>query len=246
MKVTFEIFESVLRLTDLFSSEINIEDMRKCFSYYPRDVWLYQIFCVWNRIEGEGHLVGRAGFVGDEIGSAIIASRVVRDIMRLAFFLERKYAPYPKWFGTHFSRLRSSTELSPLINDVSICLSCVSLTLVRWCVLKVLFKSPDWERRQLALNPLLECIALLQVKSLREHCGFSEDLPTREQSFPGRPFSVIFLGEYTTAINGLITDADCLAIIGTANRIGGIDLISDNVDALCDPTLRQKLEDLYH
>jgi hypothetical protein len=44
----------------------------------------------------------RAGFVGDELGSALIGSRLVRDIMNLCFLLEKQYAPYPKWFGTAF------------------------------------------------------------------------------------------------------------------------------------------------
>ncbi len=37
--------------------------------------------------------------IGDEVGSALIGSRLVRDIMRLCFLMEQTYAPYAKWFG---------------------------------------------------------------------------------------------------------------------------------------------------
>ena len=66
---------------------------------------------------GEGS-VGRAGYMGDELGSSIIASRIVRDIMNLCFLMERKYAPYPKWFGTAFKELKCANELLPILLDV--------------------------------------------------------------------------------------------------------------------------------
>ncbi|TBG07147.1 DUF4037 domain-containing protein [Rhizobium leguminosarum] len=47
----------------------------------------------WNRIAEERAYVGRAGDVGDELGSRIIAARMVGNIMRLAMLIERRYAP---------------------------------------------------------------------------------------------------------------------------------------------------------
>jgi hypothetical protein len=35
--------------------------------------------------------MGRAGYVGDELGAALIGSRLVRDMMRLCFLMERQY-----------------------------------------------------------------------------------------------------------------------------------------------------------
>ena len=37
---------------------------------------------------------------GDELGSQVVAARLVREIMKLAFLMEKKYAPYSKWLGT--------------------------------------------------------------------------------------------------------------------------------------------------
>ena len=84
----------------VFHDDVGLQGMRDRFSYFPHDVWLLLLAAGWNRIGQEEHLMGRAGFVGDELGSVIIASRLVRDIMRLCFLMERQYAPYPKWFGT--------------------------------------------------------------------------------------------------------------------------------------------------
>ena len=57
----------------------------------------------------------RAGFTGDELGSAIIGSRLVRDVMSLCFLMERRYAPYPKWFGAGFKQLACFEHLSTVL-----------------------------------------------------------------------------------------------------------------------------------
>jgi hypothetical protein len=51
--------------------------LRERFSFYPRDVWFYLLAAGWRRIAQEEHLMPRAGFVGDELGSALIGSRLV-------------------------------------------------------------------------------------------------------------------------------------------------------------------------
>src|SRR5262249_17821767 len=66
----------------VFHDAIGLQAVRERFGYYPHDIWLYLLASGWNRIGQEEHLMGRAGTVGDEIGSAIIGSRLVRDIMR--------------------------------------------------------------------------------------------------------------------------------------------------------------------
>jgi hypothetical protein len=102
----------------VFRDEVRLQEMRQKFAYYPRDVWLYLLASGWNRIEQEEHLMGRAGFVGDEIGSSLIAARLVRDLMRLCFLMEKEYAPYAKWFGTAFKKLSCGKELAPIFNLV--------------------------------------------------------------------------------------------------------------------------------
>ena len=41
----------------------------------------------------------------------MVAARLVRDLMRLSFLLERRYAPYSKWLGSAFAKLDSHAEI---------------------------------------------------------------------------------------------------------------------------------------
>jgi len=86
---------------------------RQALAYFPHDVWYYRIACQWRRIAEEQAFVGRAGQAGDDLGSRLVAGRLVRDVMALGFLLERRYAPYAKWFGTGFSRLPIAAVLTP-------------------------------------------------------------------------------------------------------------------------------------
>src|SRR5512139_2079634 len=99
----------------VFHDDIGLQAVRDRFAYYPHDVWLYLLAAGWARIGQEEHLMGRAGYVGDEIGSALIGARLVRDIMQLCFLMERQYAPYPKWFGTAFQQLDAAATLEPIL-----------------------------------------------------------------------------------------------------------------------------------
>ena len=79
--------------------------LRERLAWYPPDLWRYLLAAGWSRLGEEERLMGRAGHAGDELGSAVIGGRLTRDLMVLGFLLERRYAPYPKWFGTAFERL---------------------------------------------------------------------------------------------------------------------------------------------
>jgi hypothetical protein len=93
---------------------------RRTLAWYPRDVWLWLLACAWRRVEHEEAMVARAAEVGDILGSRLIAARLVRELMRLAFLLERRYAPYSKWLGSAFQQLEAATTLGvPLLAAMS-------------------------------------------------------------------------------------------------------------------------------
>jgi len=73
--------------------------------WYPRDVWLYLLSCQWGRIDQEEAFIARCGDVDDELGSRVLAARMVEELMRLCFLMERQYWPFGKWFETAFSGL---------------------------------------------------------------------------------------------------------------------------------------------
>lgn len=60
-----------------------LESIRRKFHYYPKDVWLYQLVAQWIKIFEEREFVSRAGDVGDELGSMVIAARQVKKLMGL-------------------------------------------------------------------------------------------------------------------------------------------------------------------
>jgi hypothetical protein len=190
------------------------------FRYYPHDVWLYLLASGWTRIGQEEHLMGRAGMVGDEIGSALIGSRLVRDLMQLCFLMEKQYAPYPKWFGTAFSRLKCAEELSP--------------------VLKSVLTAETWKTRERYLSLAYECVA-----GMHNRLGITEELPSKVANFFGRPFLVIHVGGgHADAIRAQITDAVVKRIAGR-KLIGSIDQYSDSTDILSEPSWRPTLRLLY-
>jgi hypothetical protein len=86
---------------------------RDALAWYPDDVWRYVLAAGWLRVEQEEPFVGRTGGYGDEFGSAIVSARLVRDLVRLTFLIERRWAPYSKWLGRAFADLPLAGPVSP-------------------------------------------------------------------------------------------------------------------------------------
>ena len=85
---------------------------RNALHWCPHDVWLLVMAGYWRRIAQLEHFVGRTAAVGDELGSRLVAASLVRDLIRLAFLQERRYAPYPKWLSAAFATLARPEALA--------------------------------------------------------------------------------------------------------------------------------------
>jgi len=209
-----------LKSGDVFHDEIGLRETLVRFDYYPSDVWMYLLASGWNRVSQEEHLMGRAGSVGDEIGSAIIGARLVRDLMRLCFLMEKEYAPYPKWFGTAFSKLNCSKELSPIFAEV--------------------LAARSWQDREQHLVAAYQLVA-----EMHDRLKITEPISADVGDFFGRPFQVIHLhGKFADAISERISDPS-LKHLAKKRLIGGIDQISDNTDILSETEYREVLRQLY-
>lgn len=204
----------------IYHDKIGLSETLERFAYYPHDTWLYLLASAWNRISQEEHLMGRAGMVGDEIGSAIIASRLVRDLMRLCFLMEKQYAPYPKWFGTAFSLLKCAPELLAIFPEI--------------------LSAKSWQEREKYLVEAYEAVA-----RMHNALEITEPLPAKAANFFGRPFRVIHLhGDFAEAISQKIADPQIKRL--TERRlIGGVDQFSDSTDILSDAGWRPVLRKLY-
>ncbi len=204
----------------VYRDDLGLQAIRERFTTFPHDIWLYLLAAQWTRVGQEEHLMGRAGYVGDEIGSALITARLVRDLMRLCFLMEKQYAPYPKWFGTAFSRLSCGQALSP--------------------VLKSVLCAETWQERQTHL-----CTAYRFVAEKHNTLGITEPLPTQTASFFDRPFQVIHLGgDFTGAIRAKIENPT-LKQLAESRLIGSVDQFSDSTDLLCDRDRLIQLRALY-
>lgn len=203
----------------IFHDEIGLQAVRDQFDWYPHDVWLYLLAAGWNRISQEEHLMGRAGLVGDEIGSTLIANRLVRDLMNLCFLMEKQYAPYPKWFGVAFAQLACARDVSPLLRAVQTALT--------------------WQEREEHL------VAAYQVAArMHNALGITPSLPTTVEPFFTRPFQVIWGGRFAEALAAQIGDGS-LKWLAQNRLLGSIDQFSDSTDLLSDPRWRSVLRELY-
>jgi len=199
---------------------IGLNTVRARFDYYPHDVWVYLMAAGWNRIGQEEHLMGRAGSVGDELGSALIGASLVRDIMRLGFLMERQYAPYAKWFGSAFDRLDCAEQIGPWLRQV--------------------ITASNWQDRENALVKAYERLA-----AMLNALGLTTPRPVEAAPFYNRPFRVIHLhSDFASTLIETITDP-VVNLIASRRILGSLDQISDNTDLLSDASWRSYVRRLY-
>ena len=180
--------------------------LRQRLAQPPRDVRLYKLACQWRRIAEEQAFVGRTGDRGDELGSRVIAARLVRDAMRMAFLIEGRYAPYPKWFGTGFARLPCAGSLTPMLSQV--------------------LSANDWKTREAALAE-----AYLALARLHQARGLPGAFEPKIGPYFGRPFTVINADDIGAAIAREIADPALRAL----PIIGSLDQVTDSTPLIEAP-----------
>ena len=153
------------------------------------------------------------------MGSRIIEARLTRDLMRLCFILERRYAPYSKWLGTAFSALRCAAELSPSLEGL---------------------KSNSWQERQGLL-----CVAYEAAARIHNALGIAAALDPAVRSFHNRPYLVLDAERFANSAADLISDPDLVKVRETVGLIGGIDQFADSTDLLDHIDLRRSLAVLF-
>jgi hypothetical protein len=194
-----------------------LEAIRQKFRYYPRDVWLYMLSAQWGKISEQEAFVGRCGYAGDELGSILIAARQVKNLMKLCFLMERRYAPYSKWFGTAFQQLDCAKELHPVLMQV--------------------LQAPEWKPRQEFLAQAYEIVA-------RMHNALGITIPLREKASPyyGRPYLVMGDDRYAAELRKSITGEEVKSL---KYDLGSVNQWVDSDDKLNNLDLCKQLQKLY-
>lgn len=155
--------------------DLGLEALRRAVAWYPDDVWRHVLACQWQRIGQEEAFVGRCGEVGDELGSAVVAARLVRDLMRLCLLMARRYPPYSKWLGSAFARLPAAAALTPALTGA--------------------LAATTWRDRERHLVTAYEHVA-----GLHNALGLTAPVDPRTSSFFDRPFQVINAERFVTPL----------------------------------------------
>ncbi|KMS68979.1 hypothetical protein ACM01_36915 [Streptomyces viridochromogenes] len=180
--------------------------LRRALRWYPHDVWLYVLACQWQRIAQEEAFVGRCGEVGDELGSAVNAARLARDLMRLCLLMDRRYPPYGKWLGSTFARTAAGPRLSP--------------------VLTAALAATDWHTRERHLVHAYEIVAH-QHNQLR----LTDRVDPATRAYRSGPFQVLRADRFTAALTARITDPS----LKDVPPVGAVDQFIDSTDVLSRP-----------
>jgi hypothetical protein len=182
---------------------------RAALRWYPDDVWRYVLACQWARIAQEEAFPGRCAEAGDDLGSAIVAARLSRDVMRLTLLMHRIYPPYSKWLGSAFARLPGvGARLRPAL--------LAAVTASSW---------PDRERN---LSAAYEAVAAL-YNELR----LTAQIDGSVRPYFDRPFQVIGAERFAAALRESIADEE----IRRLPAAGAVDEFVDSTDAIGDPAL---------
>jgi len=201
----------------VWHDDLGLEAVRARLAYYPEPLWKYLLACQWARIGQEEPFVGRTHEAGDETGSRILAAKLARVVMGLAFLLEKRYAPYSKWFGTGFKRLALAPALQPHLDGV--------------------LDAAGYSEREAHL-----CAAYEICARAFNTLGLIPPVPEQVSYFFGRPFKVIWGGRIADQLFASIPDPEIHSLPGL---IGSVNQFSDSTDLLESVACSLRLRALY-
>jgi len=193
-----------------------LEPVRESLAWYPEEVWLWLLACQWRRIDQEEPFVGRTAEVGDELGSRVVAARLVRELVRLCFLLERRYAPYSKWLGSAFRQLDASTAIeSALLRALS---------------------ATDFAAREAALVEAVEAVA-----ASHNGLGLTAPVEATVRPFHSRPFLVLGSNRFVEACLAAVSDE----WLRSLPLVGAVDQFADSSDVLSSPPVFRRNAALF-
>ena len=192
---------------------------RAVLRWYPDDVWRYALAAGWLKVSQEEAFVGRAGSTGDDLGSRILTARLARELIRLAYLVERRWAPYPKWLGRGFTGLGVAAELAPLLAAAT--------------------GAAAWRDREAALVAAAGVVA-----AATNRLGLATPVEAGPRRFHDRDIRVLGADRFTAALTAAITDPAVRALLERLGARRGqpvgalpgtIDQAADSTDVLSHP-----------
>ena len=204
--------QAVLEVTggEVFADDAGeLTGIRRRLEWYPDDLWRHVVATDWARLAQELPFVGRTGDRGDDLGSRVVAARLVGIAMHLGHLLERRWPPYAKWLGTSFARIpRASAAAGSL---------------------EAALAADHWRERESGLVDALRVLSRMQA---------DVELPTVDdpvEPFWDRPYQGVREATVSLLADS-IRDPDVRSL---PRGVGSAEQWSDNVDVLVDASLRR-------
>lgn len=191
---------------------------RDALRWYPDDVWRYALAAGWLKVSQEEAFIARTGSTGDDLGSRIITARLARELVRLCFLVERRWAPYAKWLGRAFGGLELAGRVGPLLKATG---------------------AAGWRDREAAISTAAGIVA-----AATNDLGLCPPVDPAVRQFYNRDIRVLGADRFTVALTGAITDPELRALLQRLGRRRGgpigvlpgtVDQAVDSTDALAGP-----------
>ncbi|MCL2420688.1 MAG: DUF4037 domain-containing protein [Defluviitaleaceae bacterium] len=158
-----------------------------------------------------------SGSINDNIGSALICSRLFAYIMRLCFLYEGQYPPYWKWFGTAFSQLKYAGDFEDAMQSG--------------------LAAREWQEREKYLSQ-----AYIALGKLHNQSRLAQKIEPGVMRYYTRPFMVVDTQKYKSALRAEIKSESVKLL---PPNIGSIDQISDQTDFLENNDIRLRINGVW-
>jgi len=194
-----------------------LQEIKRVLKWYPDDIWYFIMASQWLRIDQEEPFVARCGDVGDELGSRVVATRQVKEIMQLCFYMEKEFAPYIKWFGTAFSRLQCAQKLLPLLQSI--------------------FLTENWKDREKILSEVY-----LSLAEMHNDLSVTEHIEPNITNFHDRPYLVPHSERFVQA---LLRKVQSPRLKSLKRQIGSVNQFTDSTDISCWNSAIESISSVY-
>jgi hypothetical protein len=109
--------QNLLEITSgvVFHDGLKINELRDRLKFYPLDICKLRMAVLWDYIWNKEAFIGRSIEIGDYIGLKLNTSRIINYLIKILFYLEKKYVPYGKWSGNALKELTVYNSIEGII-----------------------------------------------------------------------------------------------------------------------------------
>ena len=191
-----------LSKADWYLDQLGLAPRLAPYAAYPDEIRRWLLASQWSLVAEEQAFAGRCAMTGDQLGSRLVAGRIVSRLMRICLLCARQYAPYSKWLGTAFGRLSLPEGLAAAMEEA------------------VAGEDPDRRADQLATAQLL-------TAEVQNRAMFGVEL--RRDLYFSRPIPVVWADRMAEALARPLTGPLArLPLMGSMSQLENLTALWDN------------------